>query len=112
MSGFDCIVSWLVFLHIPNKAELYQKCASSLKTGGRIYVEDYYKRLVTSGYSIIIFRNNFTERETELLSKEVFSNNLETLDNLKADLHAAGFKNIELIDMTEGLVHFYVLSNS
>ena len=37
--NFDCIVSWLVFLHIPAKAELYKKCAESLKPGGRIYVE-------------------------------------------------------------------------
>jgi len=39
VSKFDYIVSWLVFLHIPAKADLYKKCAESLKPGGRIYVE-------------------------------------------------------------------------
>ena len=39
VSKFNYIVSWLVFLHIPAKADLYKKCAESLKPGGRIYVE-------------------------------------------------------------------------
>ena len=65
---YDCVVSWLVFLHIPQKAKLYKKCAESLKKGGKIYVEDYYKKA------------NFTDKEDSLLRTEVYANDLSTLD--------------------------------
>ena len=40
---FDGIMSMLAFLHIPNKEALFQKCFQSLKSGGKIFVEDYIK---------------------------------------------------------------------
>ena len=40
---FDGIMSMLAFLHIPNKQKLFQKCFHSLKSDGKIFVEDYIK---------------------------------------------------------------------
>ena len=40
---FDGIMSMLAFLHIPNKQKLFKKCIHSLKSGGKIFVEDYIK---------------------------------------------------------------------
>ena len=42
-SEFDGIMSMLAFLHIPNKQKLFKKCIHSLKSGGKIFVEDYIK---------------------------------------------------------------------
>jgi len=89
VSKFDYIVSWLVFLHIPAKADLYKKCAESLKPGGRIYVEDFYKRA------------EFTTIEDGLLKTEVYASDLSSLKQLEADLSAAGFVNIRITDMTD-----------
>lgn len=87
--AFDCVVSWLVFLHIKDRKTLYKKCFDCLKRGGRMYVEDYVKL------------DHFTADEKQLLHEEVYvEHDLPDLKVLKADLVSAGFRIIEVLDMT------------
>ncbi|KAL6050889.1 Class I SAM-dependent methyltransferase [Balamuthia mandrillaris] len=49
---FDSLISYLCFLHIPNKEALFQKCFDALRPGGTMLIEDFYLKqpasLVTS----------------------------------------------------------------
>lgn len=88
--SYDGIVSWLVFLHISNRSRLYQQCFDSLKSGGRMYVEDYVRQ------------GTFTQHERDLLRKEVYvQHELPTKEETRQELQAAGFKIVELIDVSK-----------
>lgn len=89
-SFFDCVVSWLVFLHIQDRKLLYSKCFHCLKKGGRMYVEDYVRT------------GDFSANEKRLLREEVFvEHDLSDFDGTKAELESAGFRIIEMRDMTK-----------
>ena len=87
---FDGLVSFLVFLHIPDKVSLLTNCANMLKTGGTIFVEDYYRR------------SSFSDAELKSLSTDVFCQDLPSKDEYIAALESAGFDNIQFIDKTAG----------
>ena len=91
---FDGLVSFLVFLHIPDKAALLSNCSKMLKPGGSCFVEDYYRK------------STFTDAEVESLSKDVFCQDLPTKEEYIATLKSAGFDNIQLIDKTEEWTKF------
>ncbi|TRM64987.1 methyltransferase [Schizophyllum amplum] len=40
---YDGVVSFLVILHIPDRATLFRRLASLLRPGGRAYIEDYVR---------------------------------------------------------------------
>lgn len=88
-SSFDGLVSFLVFLHIPDKLSLLKNCANMLKTDGTLFVEDYYRR------------SSFTEAELKSLSTDVFCKDLPTREEYIAALETAGFDNIQFIDKTK-----------
>jgi len=88
-STFDGLVSFLVFLHIPDKLSLFSNCAKMLKTGGAIFVEDYYRR------------SSFTDVELKSLSTDVFCQDLPTQEEYMSALETAGFDNIQFIDKTK-----------
>ena len=88
-STFDGLVSFLVFLHIPDKLSLLNSCANMLKAGGTLFVEYYYRR------------SSFTDAELESLSTDVFCQDLPTQDEYIAALESAGFDNIQFIDKTK-----------
>ena len=46
---FDAVVSWLVFLHIPERERLYQGCFEALRPGGRLWIEDFFERAPVHG---------------------------------------------------------------
>lgn len=87
-STFDGLISFLVFLHIPDKLSLLNNCATMLKAGGTLFVEDYY------------CRSSFTDTELESLSTDVFCNDLPTQEEYIATLESAGFQDIQFIDKT------------
>jgi len=93
-SSFDGLVSFLVFLHIPDKVSLLNNCANMLKAGGTIFVEDYYRR------------SSFTDDELKSLSTDVFCQDLPTQEEYIAALESAGFDNIQFIDKTEEWTSF------
>lgn len=87
--GYDAVVSWLTFLHIPQRARLYARCFEALKPGGGLYVEDYFAR------------GELTPDERDSLARDVFCERVPSMDEYREELSAAGFEALELIDMSE-----------
>jgi len=85
---FDALVSWLVFLHIPDRERLLARCRQRLRDGGGLYAEDFY------------LRGPLTECERRLLNDEVFCTHLVDRKRYIDELHAAGFEGIEFEDRT------------
>lgn len=85
----DHIVSFLCFLHIPDRCSLFRKVARSLKLGGKIYIEDYYAR-------------THLDNETGTLLRDFISCPfLPTSEQYVQDLQEAGFSNIQFQGMSE-----------
>jgi SAM-dependent methyltransferase len=87
--AYDAAVSWLALYHIPDRAPLFPKLADALTPGGGLYVEDLYKI------------GDFTPAEQQDLDVMLFANTLPTRDGYIAELHGAGFRDIDFKDMTE-----------
>lgn len=88
VAGFDALVSWLTFLHIPDKSTLLKRCRSVLRDTGRIYVEDFFRR------------GPLTVAELERLEKEVYCTALPAADEYRREMEHAGFRDVELVDMS------------
>ncbi|MFA5403048.1 MAG: methyltransferase domain-containing protein [Candidatus Omnitrophota bacterium] len=86
--NFDAAVSWLSFLHIPDRAALLKKCCNILKPGGKIFIEDFCKR------------GEFDRQESRILSEDVQCPYLPTAGEYKNQLIENGFTKIELTDKT------------
>ncbi len=87
--GFDALVSMLCFLHIPDRATLLSQCHAALKPGAAMFVDDYYAR------------GALTEVERRDLADKVCCPYVPSLDELEAQLRAAGFAEVELLDQSE-----------
>lgn len=92
--NYDAVVSWLAFLHIPDRECLYQVCYDSLKPGGGMYLEDYFER------------GTLTEDERQALSIEVYCDRAPSMSEYHQELSQAGFSRIELLDMSETWTKF------
>lgn len=90
----DAVVSWLAFLHIPDRTRLLERCFAHLKLGGKIFIEDFSKL------------HPFTERERHDLETKIYCSYLPTPDEYIAQLAAAGFVRIHLEDMTASWTRF------
>ena len=86
--SYEGIVSFLVFLHIPDKASLLKNCADMLKAGGSIFIEDYY------------CISTFTESEVKTLAEDVYSKDLPTKEEYISALEESGFHKLQFIDKT------------
>lgn len=95
-SEFDALVSWLTFLHIPQRPELYMRCYEAMKPGAGMYVEDYFAR------------GPLTLNEQQNLSEHVYCDRVPTIDEYHNELTQAGFEHIELIDMSEPWTDFVI----
>jgi cyclopropane fatty-acyl-phospholipid synthase-like methyltransferase len=93
---FDALVSWLTFLHIPQRPALYRHCYNSLMPGAGIYVEDYFER------------GSLSEHERTALSREVYCDHVPGMEDYRQELEGAGFEDIELLDMSEEWTRFVV----
>jgi cyclopropane fatty-acyl-phospholipid synthase-like methyltransferase len=91
---FDALVSWLTFLHIPDRPALYRQCYRALKPGAGMYVEDYFAR------------GSFTQQEQRTLAEEVYCEYAPTLADYERDLGVAGFERITLIDVSDQWAKF------
>lgn len=85
---FDGIMSVLCFLHIPNRTALFIACANALRSGGRIFIEDYFGL------------KPLTDQERAVLADKVCCPYLPDLQKYKSDLIEAGFKNIRVEEKT------------
>ena len=91
---FDFCTSWLAFLHISDKPALLTKCASVLRPGGVLFVEDFYEA------------SPFTTRETEMLRRDVYATDLPSRAQYEDALRAAGFEAVEWRDMAASWTRF------
>jgi ubiquinone/menaquinone biosynthesis C-methylase UbiE len=85
---FDSMVSWLLFLHIPERLPLLARMRAALKPGGRVYVEDFFER------------GPLTESEWNDLRVQVYAQTLPRLKEWGTHFRDAGFADVEIIDMT------------
>lgn len=98
----DYIVSFLCILHIPDRDTLFQKAASALKPGGKIYIEDYFARTALSGEA------------GDQLRDVVSCPYLPNRDQYISDLKRAGFYDIQFEEVSEEwakFVHERAVSN-
>ncbi|MEM7346465.1 MAG: methyltransferase domain-containing protein [Chloroflexota bacterium] len=91
---FDTLVSWLVFLHIPDRATLFTRCFEALKPGGMMFIEDFSKR------------GEFTSQETALLENKIYCHYVPTMQTYLEQVSGAGFVDIVAEDMTEPWTRF------
>ncbi len=86
--SFDALMSFLCFLHIPDRARLFRSAWRALKPGGRFYIEDLTKRREPS------------PTESEALAVKVQTPYLPKLEEYGRHLEEAGFVDVRLEDMT------------
>lgn len=91
---FDAVVSWLVFLHIADRATLFLVLYAALRPGGLFYFEDY------------VARSPLTAAEKQTLADDVYCTYLPDPDRYVADLEQVGFVDIEIRDMTPDWIPF------
>eukprot|EP00527_Entomoneis_sp_CCMP2396_P000573 CAMPEP_0198150194 /NCGR_PEP_ID=MMETSP1443-20131203/49956_1 /TAXON_ID=186043 /ORGANISM="Entomoneis sp., Strain CCMP2396" /LENGTH=290 /DNA_ID=CAMNT_0043815441 /DNA_START=120 /DNA_END=992 /DNA_ORIENTATION=+ len=89
LGKYNAIVSFLVFLHIPDRPSLLQKCFESMAPGGTLYVEDFFQI------------NAFTEEEQRMLREDVYVSSLPTLDEIQQQLEQVGFTDVTIQNLTE-----------
>ena len=87
-SQFDHFVSLLVFLHIPDRAKLLSRCFDHLKPGGSFVIEDFVER------------GELTPAERATLLDTVKAPTVSSTQAYVAQLHEAGFVDIEVSDMS------------
>jgi cyclopropane fatty-acyl-phospholipid synthase-like methyltransferase len=87
--NFDALVSWLSFLHIPDRSALLKKCFKILKPDGKIFIEDFCKR------------GEFSQEEAVILCNDVQCPYLPTPEEYKKQLMENNFTEVELIDKTD-----------
>lgn len=93
---FDGLVSWLTFVHIPDREKLYRTCFQALKPGAAIYVEDFFEK------------RTLTADEKLALEREVYCSYVPTMEDYASCLEEAGFINLELIDVSNEWTDFVV----
>lgn len=89
-ASFDHMVSLLVFLHIPGRADLLKTCYESLKPDGTFLIEDF-----------ALIGKEFTAQEDSWLKNVVTANTVTSGAQYTADLEAAGFTDIDVVDLSE-----------
>lgn len=92
--GFDALMSFLVFLHIPERQRLFEVCRAALKPGGRIFIEDFTKLAEPS------------REQWNTLRDKIQCSYLPRLDDYVAHLEQAGFTDIEARDMSASWTAF------
>jgi len=87
---YEAIVSWLAFLHIPDRNLLFKQCWKVLKEDGFFYVDDYFQK-----------GNGFSEEEWRQLREDIYCHYLPSFDEYRSQLESQGFVVLEMIDLTE-----------
>jgi cyclopropane fatty-acyl-phospholipid synthase-like methyltransferase len=85
---FDAVVSWLAFLHIPDRARLLDACYAALVPGGGLYVEDF------------CLRGEPSEADWADLREKVACPYLPRSGEYRAHLQDAGFRSVVISDLT------------
>lgn len=91
---YDAIMSFLVFLHIPPRSELFSVCHAALKPGGCMVIEDYIKL------------KEPTAQDAEALQVKVQCPYLPDMETYREHLEGAGFVSVEIEDMSKSWTSF------
>ena len=89
-AAFDAVVSWLAFLHIPDRPRLCARLARTLRPGGGCYIED------------LCMRAPFSAADLHDVRDVVFGISMTSIEDYANDLGAAGFVDVETTDLTGG----------
>lgn len=92
--NYDALVSWLAFLHIPDRAQLLSRCLADLKPGGYLFIEDFSKR------------GEFSIDEAADLESKIYCQYVPTQSEYVDQVTAAGFIDIQVEDMTQRWTQF------
>ena len=93
---YDAIISFLCFLHIPDREKLFAACRAALKLEGVMYIEDYGRP------------RELSDNEKEALLVKVQCPAIPTRHQYESHLVEAGFAEVEMIDDTEAWKDFTV----
>jgi cyclopropane fatty-acyl-phospholipid synthase-like methyltransferase len=93
-TGFDAVVSWLAIHHIRARRRLLARLATSLRSGGRIYIED------------LVVRAPFSPTEADSVRHMLYGETVTTVDDYVADVTKAGYVDVEATDMSPGWAVF------
>ena len=91
---FTAAISMLCFLHIPNRAALFARCAAALQPGATLLIDDYFARAP------------LTSTEIDALATKVQCPYLPDRDTYVTELTGAGFGEPEIIDKTAAWAAF------
>ena len=86
--NYDAIISFLCFLHIPDRAKLFAACRAALKSEGVMYIEDFGKSRPLS------------DDEAKALSVKVQCAVLPSMAEYETQLMEAGFPDVSMSDVT------------
>jgi len=86
---YDCIISWLTVLHIPDRKQLFNLSSKILAPGGSFYAEDFYEQKALS------------QQDRDVLQNRVFCSYLPSMARYRQDLEKSGFSITEVDELTE-----------
>ena len=92
--SYDAIISFLCFLHIPDRAKLFEACRAALKPGGVMYIEDFGKS------------RSLSADEAMALSVKVQCAALPDRAEYETHLVSAGFPDVSMNDVTDAWKDF------
>lgn len=102
----DAVISFLTFLHIPNKPNIFKSLGSKLKKGGLLYVEDFtISDKFNEEYNV---KKEDIENVKLLLKNEVCADELCNTSEWQKALVENGFELIKFTDMTRKWTRFVV----
>lgn len=91
---YDALVSFLCFLHIPDRASLFSRCHEALRGGGTIFIEDFTKLSEPS------------DAQWEILKEKVLCSYLPGPQDYQDQLQAAGFTQVVAEDVSAEWTRF------
>jgi cyclopropane fatty-acyl-phospholipid synthase-like methyltransferase len=86
--AFDAVVSWLAVHHIPRRPQLLQRLARTLRPLGRLYIED------------LVQRAPFSTEDAAAVRHTLYGVTVTSAESFAADAATAGFREMEIVDMT------------
>jgi cyclopropane fatty-acyl-phospholipid synthase-like methyltransferase len=92
--SFDAAVGWLTYLHIADKPAALAKTAAAMKSGSKLFIEDYY------------VQSALTAAEAESLKTDVYCEQLPTREEYIAAATGAGFTDVRFEDKTADWTQF------
>ena len=94
VQGYDAIISFLCFLHIPDRTKLFAACRVALKPGGVMYIEDFAKA------------RSHSDEEAQALKVKVQCPVIPSPHDYEVQLSSANFLDVMMDDVTESWKDF------